>query len=91
MSREDELRASEQMRDRIAAILLQEALKRRMNSGGGRVRRALIGISRDIAALPGELFHPAQKDCGLAGFFRRIKEQDDRYFDELRERRGDIS
>ncbi|QUT04821.1 hypothetical protein KFK14_17545 [Sphingobium phenoxybenzoativorans] len=87
MSREAELRASEQMRDRIAAFLLGEALKRRMDSGGGRVRRALIGVAREIAAMPGELFHPTDGDCGLAGFFKLIKEQDDRYFAELRERR----
>ncbi|MDB5733197.1 MAG: hypothetical protein JWQ03_3092 [Variovorax sp.] len=60
MSREAELTASEQMRDRIADHLHASALSRGPNTGGGRVYRALLAIERRVRSLPGRLAQPAE-------------------------------
>lgn len=55
MSREAELRASEQMRDRIADELHAEAMRRSPNAGGGRVHRAFLGFERHVRSMAGRL------------------------------------
>lgn len=53
-SRDREIIASEQMRDRIVDVLHASAMQRRATSGAGRrKRRALLGIARKVRAIPG--------------------------------------
>ncbi len=59
ISREPELEASEQMRDRIADYIGAEIAKRNPeSSSGAKVRKALAHIEREVRNMPGRLAQP---------------------------------
>ena len=83
MTRAPELVASEQMRDRIASQLNAEAMRRSSNGGGGRVRRAFLGMERQVRALPGMIAQrlgPTSSDSAWAAAlaeYQRLREHSD--------------
>ncbi|WP_146049636.1 hypothetical protein [Novosphingobium sp. HII-3] len=62
--RENELLASEQMRDRIADWLAEEAADRiDRGSSGQKARNLLLFLERRVRSLPGRLAQPGELDA----------------------------